>query len=309
MELHEWLDNKVPSIARELTEINREHFDTENSIGFKGRDRIVKVLESFRLALFPGIYDQKKMDEVRLNMAVSNNLRKAAVDLRDMVEKVLVYNNDKQCPTAARECADKIVMDLLNKFPEIRKMIQSDIQAAYNGDPAAVSLEEILLSYPSIQAVCTHRIAHELYKMDVKIIPRIMSEHAHDLTGIDIHPGATIGHSFFIDHGTGVVIGETCTIGNHVKVYQGVTLGALSFPLDDQGNPIKGIKRHPDIEDNVVIYAGATILGGKTKIGHDSILGSNIWLTHSIVPYSRVYNSQPSPNISSSKAVAIEYEI
>ena len=145
--------------------------------------------------------------------------------------------------------------------------------------------------------------------MDVKIIPRIMSEHAHDLTGIDIHPGATIGHSFFIDHGTGVVIGETCTIGNNVKIYQGVTLGALSFPLDENGNPIKGIKRHPDIEDNVVIYAGATILGGKTKIGHDSILGSNIWLTHSIVPYSRVYNSQPSPNISNSQAMSIEYEI
>ncbi len=309
MELHEWLDNKVPTLARELTKINQEHFDMENSIGFKGRDRIVRVLESFRTALFPGIYGQNPMDEVRLNMAVSNNLRKAAVDLRDMVEKVLVYNKDAACETDARQCADEIVMQLINKFPEIRTLIQTDIQAAYNGDPAAASTEEILLSYPSIQAVCTHRIAHELYKLNVKIIPRIMSEHAHDLTGIDIHPGAEIGHSFFIDHGTGVVVGETCTIGNNVKIYQGVTLGALSFSLDDDGNPIKGIKRHPDIEDNVVIYANATILGGNTKIGHDSILGSNIWLTHTVVPYSRVYNSQPSPNIRNSQAANIEYEI
>lgn len=309
MELHEWLDNKVPTLARELTKINQEHFDMENSIGFKGRDRIVRVLESFRTALFPGIYGQNPMDEVRLNMAVTNNLRKAAVDLRDMVEKVLVYNKEASCEKDARRCADDIVMQLINKFPEIRSLIQTDIQAAYNGDPAAASTEEILLSYPSIQAVCTHRIAHELYKLNVKIIPRIMSEHAHDLTGIDIHPGAEIGHSFFIDHGTGVVIGETCTIGNNVKVYQGVTLGALSFSLDDDGNPIKGIKRHPDIEDNVVIYANATILGGNTKIGHDSILGSNIWLTHTVVPYSRVYNSQPSPNIRNSQAVNIEYEI
>ena len=136
-----------------------------------------------------------------------------------------------------------------------------------------------------------------------------MNEYAHQITGIDIHPGASIGESFFIDHGTGVVIGETCTIGKNVKIYQGVTLGALSFPLDENGNPIKGVKRHPDIEDNVVIYAGATILGGKTCIGHDSVLGSNIWLTHSVSPYSRVYNSQPSPNISSRQQTQIEYEI
>ncbi|GEK32363.1 serine acetyltransferase [Kurthia zopfii] len=309
MELNEWLNTKVPQIATDLAEINQQYFDMENSIGFKGRDKVIKVIESFQIALFPGIYDQKPFDEVRLNVAVSNNLRKAALDLRDVLEKALFYSEseEKACEKAARECADKIVMTLMEKFPEIRRTLQSDIQAAYNGDPAATSIEEILLSYPSIQAVCIHRLAHELYKQDVKIIPRIMSEYAHELTGIDIHPGASIGDSFFIDHGTGVVIGETCTIGNNVKVYQGVTLGALSFPLDDDGNPIKGIKRHPDIEDNVVIYAGATILGGKTKVGHDSVLGSNIWLTHSIVPHSRVYHSQPSPSINQS--VKLEYEI
>lgn len=311
MELNEWLNNKVPEIASDLAHINQHHFDIENSIGFKGRDRIYRVLESFRVALFPGVHDHNPVDEVRLNMAVSNNLRKAALDLRDILQKALYFSEKEvdACEKSSQKSADKIVMALVDKFPEIRKMIQTDIQAAYDGDPAATSTEEILLSYPSVQAMCIHRIAHELYKLDVKIIPRIMSEYSHKLTGIDIHPGASIGHSFFIDHGTGVVIGETCTIGNKVKIYQGVTLGALSFPSDENGNPIKGIKRHPDIEDNVIIYAGATILGGKTKIGHDSVLGSNIWLTHSVVPHSRVFHTQPSPSISSSQSVKLEYEI
>lgn len=309
MKLNDWLNNEIPNIACELTAFNAEHIDIEKSIGFSGRDKIVKILQNLHEVLFPGIYDKKPYDETRINVAISNNLRKAALDLRDIIEKVLVYNNYADCEKKCRAHAEKIVMDLISKFPEIRRVVQTDIEAAYNGDPAATSTEEILLSYPSIQAVCIHRIAHELYKMDVKIVPRIMNEYAHQITGIDIHPGASIGESFFIDHGTGVVIGETCTIGKNVKIYQGVTLGALSFPLDENGNPIKGIKRHPDIEDNVVIYAGATILGGKTSIGHDTVLGSNIWLTHSVPPYSRVYNSQPSPNISSSQQAQIEYEI
>ncbi|WP_431030491.1 serine O-acetyltransferase EpsC [Lysinibacillus sp. LZ02] len=302
MKLNEWLNTEVPNIAHSLNEINQRYVDIENSIGFSGKDKIYKVLHKFQAVLFPGFYNCQPIDETRLNVEISNNLREAALDLRDILEKVMIYNrnttesvyNQQEC----REQADNIVMTLINKLPTIRQLIQTDIQAAYNGDPAAVSTEEILLSYPSIIAMCIHRIAHELYKLDVKIVPRIMSEYTHQLTGIDIHPGASIGESFFIDHGTGVVIGETCTIGKNVKIYQGVTLGALSFPLDENGNPIKGIKRHPDIEDNVIIYAGATILGGETKIGHDSILGSNIWVTHSISPYSRVYNSQPSPKIS-----------
>lgn len=305
MKLNEWLNHEIPSIANSLNEINKQYFDIENSIGFSGRDKIYKILEYFHEVLFPGIYDRKPIDETRVNVVISNNLRKSALDLRDIVEKVLFnhqYDQQEEFDRkACREKADDTVMTLINKLPTIRRVIQTDIQAAYNGDPAAISTEEILLSYPSITAVCIHRIAHELYKLDIPIVPRIMSEYAHQLTGIDIHPGASIGESFFIDHGTGVVIGETCTIGNNVKIYQGVTLGALSFPLDENGNPIKGIKRHPDIEDNVVIYAGATILGGETTIGHDSVLGSNIWLTHSIPSYSRVYNSQPSPNISNSQ--------
>ncbi|RKI99841.1 serine acetyltransferase, partial [Butyricicoccus sp. 1XD8-22] len=174
-----------------------------------------------------------------------------------LIEKVLINNNSIQ-EKEASSSADEIVIDLINQFPRIRKVLQTDIEAAYNGDPATTSTEEILFSYPSILAISIHRIANVLYNSNVPIIPRIMSEYAHQLTGIDIHPGASIGEYFFIDHGTGVVIGETCTIGKNVKIYQGVTLGAKSFPLDEDGNPIKGIKRHPDIEDNVVIYAGAT---------------------------------------------------
>ncbi|MCM3721745.1 MULTISPECIES: serine O-acetyltransferase EpsC [Solibacillus] len=309
MKIEDWLNKETSTIANKLIDYNKKHIEVEKSIGFTGRDQIHHILDSFYEVFFPTIYNQGVVDETRTLMKLNNNLRQSALDLRDIIEKVLVYQNFDNCDGQCREKADHVVMKLMDRFPEIRETIQTDIQAAYNGDPAATSTEEIMLSYPSIRAVFIHRIAHELYKMDVTIVPRIMSEYAHQLTGIDIHPGAKIGHSFFIDHGTGVVVGETCTIGNNVKIYQGVTLGALSFPLDENGNPIKGVKRHPNIEDNVVIYAGATILGGKTTIGHDTVLGSNIWLTYSVPPYSRVYNSQPSPNISNSKEVVIEYEI
>ena len=309
MKMEQWLNCETAAIASKLTEYNTRHIEIQKSIGFTGRDKIHEIIQSFHKVFFPAIYTQGSVDPTRILMNVNNDLREAALDLRDIIENVLIYQNFGNCDGQCREKADEVVMTLVNMFPQIREMIQMDIHAAYNGDPAATSTEEILLSYPSIRAIFIHRISHELYKLGITIVPRIMSEYAHQLTGIDIHPGATIGHSFFIDHGTGVVIGETCTIGNNVKIYQGVTLGALSFPLDENGNPIKGIKRHPNIEDNVVIYAGATILGGKTFIGHDTVIGSNIWLTHSVPPYSRVYNSQPSPNISNSKEVEIDYEI
>ena len=185
-------------------------------------------------------------------------------------------------------------------LPEVRRLVESDVAAAYEGDPAATSPMEVVMAYPGLLAVTIHRMAHVLYRLGVPIIPRIMSEIAHSKTGIDIHPGATIGERFFIDHGTGVVIGETCVIGRNVKLYQGVTLGALSFDKDPEtGALVKGIKRHPDVEDNVVIYAGATILGGQTVIGHDSEIGGNVWLKDSIPPFSRVYNKPPAPTIKS----------
>jgi len=194
------------------------------------------------------------------------------------------------------EKAEDAVSHFIKSLPGIQKILQRDILAAYEGDPAAKSTMEVVMSYPGVYAIVVHRIAHILYEKNVPLVPRIMSEHAHSHTGIDIHPGAKIGSGFFIDHGTGVVIGETCVIGENVKLYQGVTLGALSFEKDENGNPVKGIKRHPNIEDNVVIYAGATILGVAT-IGANSEIGGNVWLTHSVPPHSKVHNQQPNPLI------------
>ena len=194
--------------------------------------------------------------------------------------------------------APTVIAAFRARIPEVRRLLETDIAAAYEGDPAATSRMEVVMAYPGLYAVTVHRLAHELYVLKVPIIPRIMSEHAHSKTGIDIHPGATIGEHFFIDHGTGVVIGETTVIGRNVKLYQGVTLGALSFPKDEKtGMLMKGHKRHPNVEDNVVIYAGATILGGDTTIGHDSEIGGNVWLMSSIPPHSRVYNKPPAPEI------------
>ena len=193
--------------------------------------------------------------------------------------------------------AKAIVDDFVAALPEVRRLVDTDVQAAYDGDPAATSRMEVVMAYPGLYAVTIHRLAHVLYKLKVPIIPRVMSELAHSKTGIDIHPGATIGERFFIDHGTGVVIGETTVIGRNVRLYQGVTLGGLSFEKDSNGALVKGLKRHPNIEDNVVIYANATILGGDTTIGHDSEIGGNVWIKESVPPYSRVYNKPPAPVI------------
>jgi len=196
------------------------------------------------------------------------------------------------------DAAHAAVVDFIAALPEVRRLVETDVSAAYDGDPAATSRMEVVMAYPGLYAVTVHRLAHVLYRLGVPIIPRVMSELAHSRTGIDIHPGATIGERFFIDHGTGVVIGETTVIGRNVRLYQGVTLGGLSFDKDPEtGALVKGLKRHPNIEDNVVIYANATILGGDTTIGHDSEIGGNVWLRESIPPNSRVYNRPPAPSI------------
>ena len=191
--------------------------------------------------------------------------------------------------------AKAIVDEFVAALPEVRRLVETDVDAAYDGDPAATSRMEVVMAYPGLYAVTVHRLAHVLYKLKVPILPRVMSELAHSKTGIDIHPGATIGERFFIDHGTGVVIGETTVIGRNVRLYQGVTLGGLSFAKDDNGALVKGLKRPPNIEDNVVIYANATILGGDTTIGHDSEIGGNVWLKDSVPPNTRVYNRPPAP--------------
>ncbi len=302
MNLNEWLDREAPRVARTLEEQNRDYYFKDKTIGFAGKENILRALNHLRSALLPGVYEKQPIDEERANILIGNSLRNAAIELNALVQQALVNNCEKEekghdtCRICV-ERANDVVVELLGSLPRIRETLHTDIQAAYEGDPAARSAEEILLCYPSVEALGIHRLAHELYCAGVPLIPRVMSEYAHQVTGIDIHPGATIGRYFFIDHGTGVVIGETCTIGDHVKLFMGVTLGAKSFPLDEHGNPVKGIKRHPDIEDNVVIYSNATILGGDTRIGHDSVIGGNVWLTHSVPPCSRVYNDQPAPII------------
>jgi len=300
------LNHKLPEVASALEEINRENFIINKTIGFAGKERVYRVLNLIRSALFPGVYEKHPIDESNINILTGNNIRAAAIELRELIEKCLkneccVKDIKQDGCTECRDRANDITIDFLEQLPRIRELLHKDIEAAYEGDPAALAREEIVLSYPSIEALSVYRIAHVLYKHKVPIIPRIMSEYAHQKTGIDINPGAQIGEYFFIDHGTGVVIGETFVIGNHVKIYQGVTLGAKSFTLDEKGNPVKGGKRHPNIEDNVIIYAGATILGGDTVIGHDSIIGGNVFLMQSVPPYSKVYYSQPSITIKNGK--------
>ncbi|MGC8764725.1 MAG: serine O-acetyltransferase EpsC [Brevinematia bacterium] len=304
MKLTEWLNKDLANVAAKLEKINKESVFLTHTIGLAGKETVLKIIREIRSALFPGIYEEKPIDLGKMNIIIGNRLREAAIELSLILEKAFDYYCVKKHGEGCRDCecrtmANKITVELFEYLPLVREILQTDIEAAYNGDPAAKFREEIILSYPSIEAITIYRIAHFLYEKNVPIIPRIMTEFAHQWTGIDIHPGAKIGKYFFIDHGTGVVIGETCTIGDNVKLYQGVTLGAKSFPLDEHGNPIKDIKRHPDIEDYVIIYAGATILGGDTRIGHHSIIGGNVWLTNSVPPFSRVYNAQPSPIIKS----------
>lgn len=206
-------------------------------------------------------------------------------------ELMRVYDAFSTCLAMVSENsfqAEERALELIDSLPSILEVLKTDIQAGYEGDPAAKNKDEIILTYPAFKAITIFRVAHKLYEMEIPLVPRMMTEYAHRLTGIDIHPGASIGRYFFIDHGTGVVIGETTTIGEHVKLYQHVTLGAKSFETGPDGILVKGIKRHPDIGDRVVIYAGATILGGDTVIGHDSVIGGNVWLTHSVPPCSTV---------------------
>lgn len=269
-------------------------------IQLSGRKAICQALDDLLAILFPGCHGVEAVPPGQLRSSIEEKLRRTTSELQIHVEKAFryqcVFEKCKDCGNCPEKAADA-VQKLLTALPQVRRTLEADITAAYEGDPAARSIMEVVMSYPGLQAIAVHRIAHVLYAAAVPLIPRIMSEHAHSGTGIDIHPGATIGPGFFIDHGTGVVIGETSIIGRNVKLYQGVTLGALSFPKDKDGNPIKGIKRHPNVEDNVTIYAGATILGGDTTIGEGSEIGGNVWLTHSIPANSKVYNQQPKPLI------------
>ncbi|MEJ2646934.1 MAG: serine O-acetyltransferase [Sedimentisphaerales bacterium] len=256
-----------------------------NASNLPERDKILEILDHLMELLFPGYTGRRIVSVTSISFVVGEILCKIFDQLSDQAERAFRYGcRIKNCDDCdCRKMAQSATKHLLVRLPEIRELLKGDVGAAYDGDPAAQSYEEIVLSYPCITAIATYRVAHELYLKDVPLIPRIMSECAHSKTGIDIHPGARIGKNFFIDHGTGVVIGETTIIGDNVKIYQGTTLGAMSFPKDERGNIIKGGKRHPTIEDNVTIYAEATILGD-VVIGKNSIIGGNVWIKESVPP-------------------------
>ena len=239
------------------------------------RLEIVKVLHELQSLLFPMAFRRDYPD-----MADETLLIRALYRLRDQLVAAMRFQDlQGEDPVKA---ADAVCTGFAERLPEIKRLLLLDVEALYEGDPAAGCREEVMITYPGFRAICIYRIAHELYVLQAPLIPRIMTEYAHEKTGIDIHPGATVGEYFFIDHGTGIVIGETTVIGDHVKLYQGVTLGAKSFELDENGNPVKKIKRHPNIGNHVVIYANATILGGDTVIGDHSVIGGNTWLTRSV---------------------------
>ena len=235
--------------------------------------------------LFPGFFEPEPLTREAVPALTRQRLESIHSRLRAEIEKSLRFARAEAPAARASEIADAV----LARLPELRRIVQTDVQAAYAGDPAARSTEEIILAYPCVLVISLQRFAHELYRLGVPLLPRMITEFAHERTGTDIHPGARIGEYFFIDHCTGVVIGETATIGAHVKIYQGVTLGAKSFEVDADGNPVKGVKRHPDIGDHVTIYAHATILGGDTRIGAHSIVGANVWLLENIPANSIAY--------------------
>lgn len=256
-----------------------------DGVNLPTQESVQQLASDYMHLIFPGFFEAKGVTRRDVPALVDHLLREIEQRLATEIEKSLRFARDP----APAERAATLTAAALNRLPALRQIIQTDVAAAYHGDPAARSVEEIILAYPCVLSISLQRFGHELYQLGVPLLPRMLTEYAHERTGTDLHPGATIGTHFFIDHGTGVVIGETAVIGNYVKLYQGVTLGAKSFETDSAGNPVKGVKRHPDIGDHVTIYAHATILGGDTRIGEHSIIGSNVWLMKSIPPRSVAY--------------------
>ncbi len=285
------LATTIDALASSFVCKNCPATNTRHGLNLPGRRAIHAVLKEILAVLFPGcLFYEAEDGETHDRMR--ERLSSIAMTLISQIERVEAYRileglRPKDFDSAAR--AIEVVELLFKELPNIRALLQDDVIAAYEGDPAAHSTMEIVMAYPGLFAIAIHRIAHILHMQDVHLLPRVMSEYAHSHTGIDIHPGAQIGRKFFIDHGTGVVIGETCVIGSNVRIYQGVTLGARSFRKDDNGHLVKGGKRHPTVEDDVIIYANATILGGETVIGKGSVIGGNVWLTHSVPPASRIF--------------------
>jgi serine O-acetyltransferase len=265
-----------------------EEINSLESAALPNKAKVIEAFNHLKPVVYMGFYSTRPLTPQNLRHSISEHLYPAYEILVEQTFRVFSYEKAMGRAPAARgpEWSEEIVLRLFSALPALRRTLNSDVLAAYDGDPAAKSVEEVVFSYPAIEAITAYRIAHVLYREHVEMIPRIISEYAHSRTGIDIHPGAEIGERFFIDHGTGVVIGETSVIGRNVKIYQGVTLGALSIPRG--GDAPRSPRRHPKIEDNVTIYSGATILGGDTVIGEGSVIGGNVWLVHSVPPRSKI---------------------
>jgi serine O-acetyltransferase len=306
----------------ELPELTRRIVETYRTIGkihhlehcpLPSLDVIVGVLEHLKDVLYPGYRRREGLHFGNIEYHVGDCIDQLHDQLTEQIGRALRHNAQVDCDAKDQDDYDAkgqaIAIEVLNCIPDLRSVLVTDVQAAFEGDPSCQNIDEVIFCYPGLEAMTVHRIAHELHKLDVPFIPRMMAEWAHQQTGIDIHPGAKIGTHFFIDHGTGVVIGETCEIGQGVKIYQGVTLGALSFRTDAVGALVRGEKRHPTIEDRVVLYANATILGGNTIIGHDSVIGSNVWLTKTVDPFTTVTMEKPKLRIRSEDPSEIMYQI
>jgi len=288
--------SQLPQVIGEIlgsiqAEPSISHF---NSALIPSKESVTKILEDLKDLLFPGYYRKQEIDAYSLTYQIGAGVSRVFENLSSQIARS-IRHECRRLNSLCTRCLDrgqKEALDFLRKIPRLRRLLAGDVQAAYDGDPAAKSLDEIIFSYPCILAVTVYRVAHELHLQGVPLLPRIMTEYAHSVTGIDIHPGARIGEHFFIDHGTGVVIGETTEIGNRVKIYQGVTLGALSFPKDPEGHLIRGRKRHPTLEDEVTIYSNATILGA-VVIGARSVIGGNTWITEDVPPDTTVTIERP----------------
>jgi len=257
------------------------------------RRAIGNLVESLRAVLFPGYFGFSDHGQESIRFHVGSALDHLRIDLKEQIKRGLCFTCEEGpgCLPLCDRKAHELTGEFIRHLPAVQRLLNLDVRAAYEGDPAAPSPDEVIFSYPGIVAITSYRLAHELYRLGVPIIPRMITEAAHSATGIDIHPGAVIGERFFIDHGTGIVVGETCVIGNRVRIYQGVTLGAKSFQFDEVGHPVRGIARHPIVEDDVTIYSGATILG-RVTIGRGSVIGGNVWLVHDVPPSSRITQAQ-----------------
>ena len=280
------------------TYIECKHINHLGHRPLPSREAVIEIVNDLVEILFPGFARRQNLHMGNVEYHVGDLVDGLHDKLTQQIARAMRHDYDPQAGAIDIEAlAQQKTIDLLKRLPELRYVLEQDAEAAFLGDPAAKSHHEIVFCYPGLEAITIYRIAHELLLLGVPLMPRMMTEHAHSKTGIDIHPGARIGPGFFIDHGTGVVIGETCDIGKNVKLYQGVTLGALSFPRDAAGNIIRGMKRHPTLEDDVVVYANATILGGDTVVGHHAVVGSSVWLTHGVEPYTVVTLEKPSLRI------------